>query len=183
MAGRIVGGMAGFIARGRRALTRVLVVGVVAFGLLQLVPYGWQHPNPSPRGAPPWPTAEAEAQARSACYDCHSNETEWPWYSYVAPLSWLVRDDVDRGREALNFSDWGTDDADVDPGDAADAVEDGSMPPDRYVRLHPDVRLSDGERRALIAALEAMEDEDGGGGGRGGGGGDNSGRGSGGETG
>ena len=78
-------------------------------------------------------------------------------------MSWLVRYDVDRGRDALNFSTCGDDDAD----DAAEAVEDRSMPPDRYVRLHPDARLSAAERQALVAALEAMdEDDDGGGGGQ-----------------
>jgi hypothetical protein len=171
----------------------VAIAGVVAFGLLQLVPYGWRHPNPPSTGAPPWPSAEVQALARAACYDCHSNETEWPWYSYVAPMSWLVRYDVERGREASNFSTW---DDESDASDGAEAVEDGSMPPDRYVRLHPGARLSAEERQALIAALEALEDEDGdgggnsgpgggddggGGGGGGDGGGDNSGPGGGGD--
>ena len=98
--------------------------------------------------------------ARAACYDCHSNETDWPLYSGVAPMSWLVRYDVERGRKALNFSPWGT--RTQDAGEAAETVEDGSMPPDRYVRLHPHAKLSDEERQALIAALEAM-DEGGGG--------------------
>jgi hypothetical protein len=176
----------GIGARARRALKPLALAGVVGFGLLQLVPYGWRHSNPPVRGAPPWPSAEAEGLARDACYDCHSNETEWPFYSYVAPMSWLVRYDIDRGREALNFSLWGADgegeDEDAgDAGDAAEAVEDRSMPPDRYVRLHPDARLSDEERQALIAALEAIEDEDGNdNSGPGGGGGDNSGPGGGG---
>ncbi len=110
------------------------------------------------RAALAWPSAESERLARVACYDCHSNETEWPPYSYVAPMSWLVRYDVDRGRDELNFSTDGADDAH----DAAEAIEDGSMPPDRYVRLHPDARLSADERRALIAALEAMDEHGGG---------------------
>ena len=91
-----------------------------------------------------------EQLARDACYDCHSNETEWPVYAYVAPMSWLVRHDVEHGRDALNFSEWGERD---DAHDAAEAVEDGSMPPDRYVRLHSDARLSPAERQALIDAL------------------------------
>jgi hypothetical protein len=177
--------MTGIGARARRALKPLAVAGVVGFGLLQLVPYGWRHSNPPVTGVPPWPSPAVAGLARDACYDCHSNETEWPFYSYVAPMSWLVRYDIERGREALNFSLWGSDEGDGDAGDAAEAVEDGSMPPDRYVRLHPDARLSDEERQALIVALEAMEDEDGGdnsgpGGGGGDGDQDNSGPGSGG---
>jgi hypothetical protein len=156
----------GFLGRTGRVLKPVVTVGVVAFALLQLVPYGWRHSNPPVTGAPPWPSAEVERLARTACYDCHSNETEWPVYTYVAPMSWLVRYDIDRGRAALNFSHWGA--AGEDAHDAADRVENGSMPPDRYLRLHPDARLSDRERQTLVEALQALDE--GGGGGRGGGG-------------
>ena len=168
--------MIGIRSRAWRVVRPLAIAGVVAFGLLQVVPYGWSHSNPPVTSSPPWPTPDAERLARTACYDCHSHQTEWPWYSYVAPMSWLVRYDVDRGRDALNFSTW--EDGDEDAGDAAEAVEDRSMPPDRYLRLHPDARLSAEERLALAAALEAM-DEDGGGnrgpGGDNGGGGGNSG--------
>ena len=58
------------------------------------------------RADAPWPDAESAALARDACYSCHSNETDWPLYSYVAPMSWLVRADVESGRDELNFSDW-----------------------------------------------------------------------------
>ena len=144
------------MGRVRRAVKPVALAGVVGFGLLQLVPYGWRHSNPPVSGAAVWPSAEAERLARAACYDCHSNETEWPPYSYVAPMSWLVRYDVDRGRDDLNFSVGGGDDLD----DAAEVVADRSMPPDRYVRLHPDARLSAAERAVLIAALETMDEAD-----------------------
>jgi hypothetical protein len=172
----------GIGARGRRALKPLALAGMVGFGLLQLVPYGWRHSNPPVTGAPPWPSAAVEGLARDACYDCHSNETEWPFYSYVAPMSWLVRYDIDRGREALNFSLWGSNDEDAgDAGDAAEKVDDRSMPPDRYLRLHPDARLSDEERQTLVAALEAMEDDGGGDNSGPGGGGGNSGPGRGGD--
>ncbi|HVF13232.1 MAG TPA: heme-binding domain-containing protein [Acidimicrobiales bacterium] len=168
-------------ARARR-VKPFAIAGLVAFGLLQLVPYAWNHQNPQVTATPPWTTAEGEPLARAACYDCHSNETEWPWYSYVAPMSWLVRYDIDRGREALNFSEWGED---QDAGEAAETVEDRSMPPDRYERLHSGARLSDEERQALIAALEALDEGGGDGDNSGPGGGDadggNSGPGSGGE--
>jgi hypothetical protein len=158
----------------------VVIAGVAAYVLIQLVPYGWSHSNPPVTGTPPWPNVEAERLARAACYDCHSNETEWPPYSYVAPMSWLVRYDIDRGRDAMNFSNWGAEGEDAH--DAADVVEDGSMPPDRYVRLHSDARLSAAQRQALREALEAMGDAGGGNSGPGGGGdGGNSGPGSGGD--
>lgn len=126
------------------------------FAALQLVPYGWRHSNPAGTSEPPWPSPSAERLARGACYDCHSNETDWPAYSYVAPMSWLVRRDVDNGREELNFSHWDRDDDEAD--DAAEAVAEGSMPPGRYTVLHSAARLTDEEERALMAALEAMDD-------------------------
>ena len=130
----------------------VLVVGL----LIQLVPYGWSHPNPPVTRDAPWPSEDARALAVAACYDCHSNETDWPVYSYVAPMSWLVRRDVEQGRDELNFSTWDEDDGDAD--DAVETIEDGSMPPRQYTLLHPDAGLSDEEERTLIAALEAIEE-------------------------
>src|SRR5262245_22121144 len=83
--------------------------GRVAGGLslpMPLVPYGWWHANPPVVQDAPWPDAESARIARESCYSCHSNETDWPVYSYVAPMSWLVRFDVQRGRDRLNFSEW-----------------------------------------------------------------------------
>jgi hypothetical protein len=140
----------------RRVVLRVAAGVVGVFLLLQLVPYGWWHSNPPVVADAPWPDAASAAIARDACYDCHSNETDWPVYSYVAPMSWLVRRDVERGREALNFSEWSTDDNGAH--DAAEEVEDGDMPPSQYVRLHPDADLSDEDVARLVAALEAMDD-------------------------
>jgi hypothetical protein len=149
----------------QRWIGRSLVGSVVLGAAAQAVPFGWWHENPTVRADAPWPGTEAAALARTSCYACHSNETDWPAYSYVAPASWLVRRDVEAGREELNFSEWGER---SDPGDAADAVIDGEMPPARYTALHRSARLSDDERRLLVAALEAMDD----GGGRGDGGDD-----------
>lgn len=142
----------------RRALWRFvrwpLLAAAVVFVAIQLVPYGWRHPNPPVRADAPWPTAESERIARSSCYGCHSNETDWPAYAYVAPMSWLVRSDVERGRDALNFSDWpaGAEEAE----DAVDTVLDGEMPPDRYTLVHRDARLTDAEVDELVRALARM---------------------------
>jgi hypothetical protein len=149
-----------------RRWTPILVGLASFFAGIQLVPYGWSHSNPPVTADAPWPSAESERVARAACYDCHSNETHYPIYAYVAPMSWLVRHDIDDGRRKLNFSTWGQD---TDIHDAADVVRDGSMPPKQFTILHPGARLSAEEKAALIAALERMD-----------GGSDNSGKGKGG---
>jgi hypothetical protein len=140
----------------RRYLKPVLLTFAGVFVVMQLVPYGWKHPNPPVTQDAPWPSDRAREIAVGACYDCHSNETEWPVYSYVAPMSWLVRRDVEEGRDALNFSTW--DQGEQESDDGAEAVEDGEMPPSQYTLLHPDARLSDDEERILIDALEQMEE-------------------------
>ncbi len=140
----------------RRFVKPVLFTSLGVFVAMQLVPYGWKHPNPPVTEEAPWPSARAREIAVAACYDCHSNETEWPIYSYVAPMSWLVRNDVEDGRAVLNFSTWDRGEQEVD--DGADEIEDGSMPPRQYTPLHPDARLSDEEEQILIEALEQMEE-------------------------
>ena len=129
------------------------VLGVVL--LLQLVPYGWSHPNPPVRKDAPWPTERAASLARAACYDCHSNETEWPIYSWAAPASWLIRKDVEDGRDELNFSEWDVRQRELRK--AAKLLEENEMPPSRYRLAHPEARLSAQEKADLIAALEALE--------------------------
>ena len=143
------------------ALRTIVTVGGAALlfvgGLLQLVPYGWTKTNPPVTAEAPWPDAEAAAIARESCYSCHSNETDWPAYSYVAPMSWLVGDDVESGRDELNFSEWGER---SEPDDAAEEVEEGSMPPSQYTAVHRGARLTDEEARVLVDALERMDDAD-----------------------
>jgi hypothetical protein len=134
-----------------------LVFGVVAVGL-QFVPYGWTHSNPPVVQDASWPDAASREVARESCYSCHSNETDWPVYSYVAPMSWLVRSDVEHGREELNFSDWERFGEDAD--DAIEVIESGEMPPDRYTMVHRGAMLSDEERAVLIDALLQMADDD-----------------------
>ncbi len=138
---------------------RWVALGVVAlFVLIQFVPYGWSHPNPPVTQDAPWPDAESERIARQSCYACHSNETDWPPYSYVAPMSWLVRMDVEAGRDELNFSTWDRDHGEADH--AVEAIQEGEMPLDRYTMIHRDAGLTDAEADRLVAALEAMEGGD-----------------------
>jgi hypothetical protein len=119
------------------------------------VPYGRDHGSPDAQIDPvQWATPEAAAAFDTACADCHSYDTEWPWYSNVAPMSWLVQRDVDEGREAWNVDDG---DASEEAEDAIEMIESGSMPPSQYLLIHRDADLSDDEKAALIAALEQLE--------------------------
>jgi hypothetical protein len=100
-----------------------------------------------------WDSDATAEIARSTCYDCHSNQTVWPWYSSVAPISWLVAKDVVDAREHLNFSTW--DEPNHEAEEIIGAVEEGEMPLGRYVLLHPSARLDDATRAALVEGLRA----------------------------
>ena len=116
--------------------------------LIQIIPYGHSHTNPPAGGEPPWNSPQTRELFHRACFDCHSNETGWRWYSYVAPVSWLVGNDVEGGRRHLNFTEW--DKPQKHAGDVAGMIKSGDMPPWFYVPLHPSAKLSDAEKQALI---------------------------------
>jgi hypothetical protein len=146
----------------KRFLRRTFLVLLALFVLIQLVPYGRDHSNPPGRVEPAWAGAETRELARRACFDCHSNETVWPWYSYVAPVSWLVQRDVDRARAELNFSEWGRPQDEAK--EAAEMVRKRKMPLSYYLPLHPEARLGEEETMALADGLEATVAAGGGGG-------------------
>jgi Haem-binding domain len=136
--------------------TRNLIIGastvIVAFGLIQLVPY--RVSNPPVTGEPKWDSPQTRALVVAACYDCHSNQTKTPWYGTVAPISWWLTNHVDDGRKALNFSEWNR----PQSGKAlraARAVQRGSMPPSYYTwfGLHSNAKLTSAQRAALVAGL------------------------------
>lgn len=137
----------------RWLLRRLLVAGIVLVAALQLIPYGRAHTNPPVRQEPAWDSARTRELVVRACYDCHSNETDWPWYSHLAPVSWLVQRDVDKGRAELNFSEWNRPQREAR--EAAETVQKGTMPPALYVWLRPQARLLDAERQELIRGLQA----------------------------
>jgi hypothetical protein len=98
------------------------------------------------------PDAGFAAIVKRACYDCHSNQTVWPWYSQVAPVSWLVADDVKEGRAHLNFSEWGMlgpDAAKLRLQAICDEVKGGDMPLWQYRLNHPEARLSAEDVKSL----------------------------------
>lgn len=127
----------------------LIIVGL--FLVIQLVPYGRDHSNPPVVNDAPWGSPEAKAIAQRACYDCHSNETTWPWYSNVAPMSWLAQNDVQEGRRILNFSTWGQ--GEQETGEIREVVREGAMPPLQYTILHPSANLSAAEKETLLQGL------------------------------
>ena len=124
--------------------------GVATLLLMQVVRF--EHTNPPVDGevdAPP----EVKLLLKRACYDCHSHETAWPWYTSVAPVSWLVHRDVTDGRRHLNFSSWAT----VAPERKAkklkelvEEVQGGDMPPWFYLPMHPAAKLTPAEQQVLV---------------------------------
>lgn len=129
-----------------------LGIGLIALLILiQLVPFGRQHTNPAVIQEPNWDSPQTRELTKRACFDCHSNETIWPWYSNIAPVSWLIQNDVLEGRSKLNFSEWGRGEMEVD--EIGELIQSGEMPPSYFVMLHPEAKLTAAEQEALIRGL------------------------------
>jgi hypothetical protein len=128
-----------------------LVVLIVLVG--QLVPYGRAHSNPPVVQEPGWDSAQTRALFDRACNDCHSNQTVWSRYSNVAPISWLTQWSVDEGRAVFNVSVWPS--GGRKAGDVAGSVAARKMPPEIYLVLYPEARLTASEQQALIQGLRA----------------------------
>jgi mono/diheme cytochrome c family protein len=118
---------------------------------IQLVPYGHSRVNPAIVQEPAWDSAATRVLAKQACFDCHSNETEWPAYSRVAPVSWLIQRDVSEGRAVLNFSEWQR--VQKEATEARQEVVEREMPPAIYQIMHAHARLSDADRDQLARGL------------------------------
>ncbi len=131
----------------------LIIVGGVVFGLIQVIPFGRQHTNPPVVSEPKWDSPQTRQIAERACFDCHSNQTIWPWYSNIAPVSWLVQRDVDEGRSRMNFSDWGTKSQNVE--ELVEVIQEGKMPPSQYLIMHPEARLTQAEKDTFIQGLLA----------------------------
>lgn len=137
----------------RKVLMAVVAVLAGLVLLIQLVPYGRDHANPPVVREPAWDSPRTRELAVRACFDCHSNETRWPWYSHVAPISWGVQWDVEEGRRILNFSEW--DRPYEEAPESADTVIEGEMPPWYYAIMHPPSKLSPDEEVDLVRGLRA----------------------------
>jgi len=135
-------------------VTLVLIAALLAlFVAIQFVPV--QRTNPPVVTQLDWDSAQTQALAQRACMDCHSNETKWPWYAYVAPVSWLVAHDVEDGRREMNFSQLSTNVNGLGriSQRVQRAIQSGNMPPAQYFPTHPDARLTADEKQALIAGM------------------------------
>ena len=133
----------------KRVAGWIVLAGIMLLVVIQILPFARDHTNPSVRKEPQWDAPETRELAVRACFDCHSNQTVWPWYSNVGPVSWLVWSDVVRGRKELNFSEW--DRPQREARESGSTVRKGSMPPWYY----PWARLTTTERQTLVQGLEA----------------------------
>ena len=121
----------------------------IAFLAFQLVPIDRENPPVESEVSAP---EEVREVLERACYDCHSNESRWPWYGYIAPTSWLVAYDIDEARDHMNFSTWNQYDEDeqIDMIEEVwEEVEEGEMPPFFYTPLHPPAQLDENDRAEL----------------------------------
>ena len=125
-------------------------IALIILLLLQALPI-LQPDNPPVVNEPAWDRPETRVLAKRACFDCHSNETVWPWYTKVAPMSWAVVYDVRKGRSEFNFSNWHA--GDMSGRKADEEIRSGRMPLPRYLLLHPEARLTDAEKTQLRAGL------------------------------
>lgn len=147
----------------RRIVTRTLIAAAAVFALIQVVRPARTNPRTDPLRTVYAYLAEAHPAVpvlARACDNCHSNETAWPWYSRVAPVSWMVAHHVADAREAVNFSNW----AQYRPAqqrkmlaDACDEVREGDMPPLSYRVMHRDAALSDADVRAICSLVSEVE--------------------------
>ena len=143
----------------RRKLHWILPGLVIIFILIQFIPVDRSNPPVQQDVNAP---GEVKSVLKQSCYDCHSNETRWPWYSQVAPISWLVAGDVAEGREHLNFSEWNRIDAYEQQKvveEIWEEVDKGEMPLWFYLPLHPEARLTDTDRSVLRDWEQAIKPE------------------------
>ncbi len=140
-------------------MKKIILALVLIFVLIQFIPYGKDHTNPDVVAEPQWDTPKTKELFMKACGDCHSNETKWPWYSRIAPLSWSIFHHVEEGREHFNVSMWGKQKRN-DGDEAAEEVEEGEMPLKSYLLAHPEARLSDADKALLIEGLKKTFSEE-----------------------
>lgn len=133
----------------------LVVVGVVVLTVGALL----LETNPPVTKEPNWDSPQTHELAQRACFDCHSNETAWPWYSRLPVGSWVAVFDTVRGRREINFSEWdtrrvreGREDREAE--EYAEVIQEGEMPPAMYLMMHPEAKLSDQEKQQLIRGLQ-----------------------------
>lgn len=132
---------------------KILAAVAVTAVAIQFIPYGKDHTNPPAMSEPQWDSPKTKELFNNTCANCHSNQTIYPWYSNIAPVSWLLERDVTEGREHFNVSMLGIQKKNKVK-DAAKELREGEMPPIFYLPTHPEARLSDTQKQDLINGLE-----------------------------
>lgn len=146
-------------------MKKVLVVLVVAFVIMQFFRIDKTNPAPTPGmdflNIKKTPESTAKL-IRNGCYDCHSNESKYPWYSNIQPFAWFLKDHIDEGRKELNFSNFAT----YEPKrqahklkEAAEFVENGEMPLESYLLMHPEAKFTDAEKKEMVDYFKYIEEE------------------------
>jgi hypothetical protein len=122
--------------------------------IMQFIPV--KKDNPPTATDIKWDSQQTRSLARRACYDCHSNETTWPYYSHIAPVSWFLSDHVHEGRRHLNFSQWHySRQREIKKARSmVRQIREGEMPLDSYIWMHPGAKLTDAEKQQLITGIE-----------------------------
>jgi hypothetical protein len=135
-----------------RTILILIGAGLILFVLIQLIPIGRNHTNPPVVSEPKWDSPATRELAKIACFDCHSNESVWPLYANIAPVSWLVYSDVMNGRNRMNFSEWNVN-FHPNVNELVGIIQEGEMPPAIYLLMHPKARLTSTEKQQLITGL------------------------------
>jgi hypothetical protein len=145
-----------FRFRKRYLVMGPLILIIIALVIMQFMPSELSHNNPPVIAEPEWDSEATRQLMVRACYDCHSNETRWPWYSTIAPFSWMIEYDIAEGRKVLNFSEWTPEEAEKFVlEEAVELVSVGQMPLTYYVLIHPEANLSASEKGQLINGMIA----------------------------
>jgi len=135
----------------KRVFIGTAVVVTAAFIGIQFIPSSFSRTNPPVTGEPAWDSPATRATFVRACSDCHSNESRFPWYSTIAPVSWLIESDIRDGRRHFNVSEW--DRSERGGEDAAKEVDRGAMPIGPYLLMHPETNLNAAEKRIFVDGL------------------------------
>ena len=146
-------------------MKKILIIIIVGFILIQFFPIDKTNPTATPKmdflqiKNTPEKTANI---IRNACYDCHSNESKYPWYSNVQPIAWFLENHIKEGRKELNFSTFATYDKKRQAdklNKAAEMVESDEMPLDSYVIAHPEAKLGAADKKIVIDYFKMMEQD------------------------
>jgi len=135
----------------KKILGGIVLVVAVVFVAIQFVPV--DRTNPPVVSEPKWDSPQTKALFDRACADCHSNQTKWPVWTYIAPGSWLAASDVHEGRAVFNLSDVTNFPPEAE--DMVSEIQEGGMPLPQYLIMHPEARLTQAEKDQLIAGIQA----------------------------